>query len=84
MTEIIDFKSRAKHLAEPDQTVVEFLKDIIEKDLLKGSVSVLVVTMDEAGLVEMYATTNLSPMEQLWMAEQARHDAVSPIEEDEE
>jgi hypothetical protein len=83
MTEIIDFKSRTKHLAEPDQTVVEFLKDIIEKKWLDGAVSVLVVTMDEAGVVELYATQNLAPMEQLWMAEIAKQDAVAPEEEDE-
>lgn len=82
MTEIIDFKSRTKHLAEPDQTVVEFLRDIIEKQWLDTAVTVLVVTMDGDGVVEMYATSNLAPMEQLWMAEQAKADALAD-EEDE-
>lgn len=82
MNEIIDFKSRAKHVAEPDQTVVDLLKELIESEDVKGAHGVVVVIMLEDGSTEVHSA-NISNMELLWLAEQARMHATLPDEEEE-
>lgn len=82
MNEIIDFKSRAKHIAEPDQTVIELLKELIESEDVKGAHGVVVLIMDEDGGCEVH-TASISNMELLWLAEQARMHATLPDEEEE-